>query len=215
MTLPFTIRQFLDVFALYNRAIGPMPLVLAAVALVAVALAFAGTARAGRAIALVLGGLWAWTGIVYHIVFFSRINTLAFAFGALFLGQAFIFLRAAVVRRRLRFRPCLDARGVTGGALQLYALAIYPLMNVVFGHAYPNMPTFGAPCPTTIFTIGLVFWLAEPWPKTLLAGPVLWAVIGGTAAFLMGMREDYGLLVAGVLAVVLAALPVLRRLALR
>ena len=56
---------------------------------------------------------------------------------------------------------------------------------------------FGAPCPVTIFTIGLL-WLARPPVRWfLIVVPVLWATVGSSAAFSLGIREDLGLLVAG------------------
>lgn len=59
------------------------------------------------------------------------------------------------------------------------------------------MPLFGiAPCPTTIFTIGIL--LLGPWhvARWLLLIPVLWTIIGGSAALLLNVPQDYGLLAA-------------------
>jgi hypothetical protein len=60
-----------------------------------------------------------------------------------------------------------------------------------------------APCPTTIFTFGILMLAAGPLPLWLAAIPVIWAGIGGTAAVLLNVPEDLGLLVAGVLGAVL------------
>jgi hypothetical protein len=56
-----------------------------------------------------------------------------------------------------------------------------------------------APCPTTIFTFGLLLWTRGRVPGWLLAVPTLWALIGFTAALTLGILEDTGLLVAGLL----------------
>ena len=68
------------------------------------------------------------------------------------------------------------------------------------GHAAVELPIFGVtPCPVTIFTLGL-FLLADRVPKSLLIIPVLWSLIGGSAAFLLDVRQDWALLVSGVVA---------------
>jgi hypothetical protein len=87
-----------------------------------------------------------------------------------------------------------------GGALLGYALVVYPLLGWALGHRYPASPTFGLPCPTTIATFGVLIWV-RPQPRWwLLIVPLLWAVVGTSAAFSLGIREDLGLLVAGVVA---------------
>ena len=41
--------------------------------------------------------------------------------------------------------------------LILFALILYLGLGIVFGHRYPAVPVFGvAPCPTTIFTVGIL-----------------------------------------------------------
>jgi hypothetical protein len=90
-----------------------------------------------------------------------------------------------------------------GAAFILYGLLIYPLLGYILGHRYPYSPTFGLPCPTTIFTFGLLLWTAPRIPKYLLALPLVWAFIGFTAAFQLGVLEDVMLPVAGLVAVAL------------
>ena len=81
-----------------------------------------------------------------------------------------------------------------------YALVVYPLIGTLAGHGYPDGPLFGlAPCPTAIFTLG-VFLMARRIPLTVAAVPLLWSAIGTVAAFKLGIREDLGLLVSGVVA---------------
>jgi hypothetical protein len=55
------------------------------------------------------------------------------------------------------------------------------------------------PCPTTIFTIGLLFWVARPLPLRLLVIPLLWAFVGSSAVILLGVVQDVGLLASGLL----------------
>jgi hypothetical protein len=65
------------------------------------------------------------------------------------------------------------------------------------------MPTFGLPCPTTIFTIGILAFMISEYPRSVLVVPVLWCLVGAQAAFVLGVAQDMGLIVAGVVGVVL------------
>ncbi|MEP6908603.1 MAG: DUF6064 family protein [Pseudoxanthomonas sp.] len=91
-----------------------------------------------------------------------------------------------------------------GWTLVAYASIGYPLLGQMFGHGYPAMPMFGiTPCPVTIFTFGLFLLTTEPVPRRLLVIPVVWSVIGGSAAFLLSIPQDWPLLVSGVTVLVL------------
>ena len=80
---------------------------------------------------------------------------------------------------------------------------IYPLIGQYSGHAYPYAPTFGLPCPTTIFTLGVLLLLPYRLPWYIAIIPILWSVIGFSAAFMLGVVEDTALILAGILFVVL------------
>jgi hypothetical protein len=86
-------------------------------------------------------------------------------------------------------------------------MAIYPVLGSLFGHTFPRAPMFGvAPCPATIFTFGMLLWTTRPMPACLLVIPALWALIGLSAAVNLGVPQDYGLAIAGVLGTVLILL---------
>lgn len=203
MSLLFTPEQFFAVFARYNQSVWPMQVVLNAFAILILALLFSGRAWASRQIAKLLAALWAWMAVVYHFGHFSSINPAAWAFGAVFLLGGFAFVWFGVVKDRLVFRPVAGARGIAGGALIVFALVLYPGLSYLMGHRYPWAPTFGLPCPTTIFTLGLLFFAVRPAPRWVFVVPLLWAAVGSVAAFQLGVLEDLALLAAGVLAVVM------------
>jgi hypothetical protein len=155
-------------------------------------------------IAILLAFLWVWTGIAYHLAFFAAINPAAVPFAVLCLVEAAVLLVCGGILGRIEFRgPSGDWRWITGAALIAYGLVVYPLLGMVLGHTYPASPTFGLPCPTTIFTIGLLFMAFPTARWYLLVIPLAWSFVGGSAAFKLGIREDMGLLVSGVLLVVL------------
>ncbi len=109
-----------------------------------------------------------------------------------------VFAWQGVARGRLRFRFSRSARAAFGAALVVFGLVVYPAWSAFAGHRYPAMPTFGLPCPTTLFTVGMLALLERPYPRSALVVPVLWSLVGVQAAFLLGVPQDLALLVAAV-----------------
>lgn len=204
MQLPFSAEQFLAVFAAYNLAVYPAQWLAYALAVLAWVLAWGGGALAGRACALILAAFWLTSGLVYHWHFFAPINPLARVFAVLFMIQAAGLAIWALWPGRGRgpgFGPRRDGRGWTGIVIIVYALALYPLLGWALGHPWPHQPLVGlTPCPTTIFTFGLLLLTRRPVPLILLLIPVAWALIGTFAAVGLGIGEDAVMAVAGVAA---------------
>ncbi|AKU12767.1 hypothetical protein AzCIB_2874 [Azoarcus sp. CIB] len=205
MPLPFSAEQFYEVFRAYNDAVWPAQVLLLALAVTALTLVIWPRTWSGVVIAGILGVLWAWLALAYHLAFFSRINPLAYVFSGASFAGALTFLWQGVVRRRLRFSWQGGARSIVGLALVVFALVVYPLWSWYAGHSYPYMPTFGLPCPTTLFTIGLLAFLVPSYPRSPFVVPVLWCFVGAQAAFLLGVPQDFSLFVAGVFGLVLLA----------
>lgn len=193
--LPFTVDEFLAVFAAYNRsfiaAAGALWLVSVGVLI--------GTSRRPEhlspALSFFLAALWLWNAVAYHVIFFTGINPAAWLFAGLFTLQALLFLIVAP-GRKIEYFSAAGIREVTGVALVVYALA-YPFLAIGSGHTYPATPTFGVPCPTAILTIGVLITARAGPPTRLAIIPALWAFIGGSAAILLGVTADYVLLAAG------------------
>jgi hypothetical protein len=202
MQLPFTLSQFLDLFARYNEAIGPAPILLSLLAIGALLLPAAPWRWRHGAVRWILALLAAWTGVVYHWAFFTRINPAAWLFGLLFVGEAAVLM--LVARQQVVFEFRRDAAGVGGLALAIYALFVYPLLGWAAAHGYPAGPSFGAPCPTTIFILGMLMWARPRPPVRTLVLPALWAVVGTSAALQLGIREDLALPIAAAMALVVA-----------
>ena len=190
MSLPFTGDQFLEVFRRYNEAVWPAQWALVIAALVIVRSVLAPSRWRGRLAIALLASLWAWAAIVYHLAFFRSINPIATAFAALFLAQTLLLGRYALNVNA----PELHARGGiarwVGAALVVSALVVYPMLSIASGHRFPASPTFGLPCPLTVFTFGVLMWWQPRVPISVAVIPVLWAIIGSTAAIQLGMTED-------------------------
>lgn len=196
--MPFTSTQFFDVFRAYNESVWPAQVLWVLVALGAIGMIASKRAQDGRLIGFFLAALWCWAGAAYHLGFFAAINHAALAFGTLFVLEGMLLAWWSVRHRPMyRIRP--TGAGVAGALLTAYALLGYPLIAVIAGQRYPAVPTFGVPCPIVIFTFGLLLWTEMPVPRLLLVIPAAWALVGTSAAVTLGVGEDYGLLVAGVL----------------
>lgn len=196
MQLPFTKEQFFDLFAAYDEALWPALVALWATSVVASVLLFYSRRPPDRWISALLAAHWIWSAMAYHVGFFTRINQAAWVFAALFLLQAAVFFWAGVVHGRLSFAPWRNAWAPVAWALVAYSL-VYPAINAAQHLSVSRIPTFGVPCPTMIFTAGMLM-LATPRSWRLSIVPVIWSLIGGSAAFLLGVRADYGLPIAGI-----------------
>ncbi len=203
--MPFTVEQFFSVFAQYNLAVWPAQLGLLVLGIGAAYFALRGPRRSRLATAI-LALLWLWMAGAYHAAFFSRVNPMAWLFGLAFVVQAALLVWRGVMSSALQFNHHDRPERVAALGLILYALVGYPLLGLALGHVAPAAPTFGVPCPTTIFTFGVLL-LADPLPLGLLAVPVLWTAVAAGAVLSFGMLEDLGLVVA---AIVVAAM-LLRR----
>jgi hypothetical protein len=201
MTLPFTVQEFVKLFGRYNQAVWPAQVALNGLAIAVVAFTLQ---RSARAVSALLALLWVWTAVAYHLAFFSEINPAAPLFAALFLAGAAAFLWEGLLLGRLKFACAPGPRTTLGVALVAYALILYPLLASLQGRGYPLTATFGLPCPTMIFTFGVLAFLQPPYRAYVFVPPLLWAAIGTYAALAFGIYEDLGLAAAGVAGAFLA-----------
>jgi len=208
MQLPFTAEQFFGVFRLYNSTVWPAQVFLVLLAVLAVIFIALRRPWSSVAVSAILALLWVWLGAAYHLAFFARINPAAYGFGALSIVGGLLFAWHGVIHRRIEFAFAKSVRTGLGIVLLAFALVAYPVWSTLAGHAYPELPTFGLPCPTTIFTIGVLALASGTSLRAVLAVPILWSLVGSQAAFLLDVKPDLGLLVAGVAAVGLFIWPV-------
>lgn len=201
--LPFTPEQFLAVFADYNT-IWPSQIAAYLLGGTAVALLPRQVAGSDRAIAAILAAMWLGTGFAYHGVWFSKINSAAYFFALLFFIQGGALIYAGVYRSKVCFGVRRGLAAWAGGAFVVYSVIIYPLIGMATGHFYPAMPMFGVtPCPVTLFTFGMLLLTIRPVPIWLLVVPAIWSLIGGSAAIVLDVPQDWLLLFSGGIAVTL------------
>lgn len=197
--MPFTADAFLDVFAAYNLSLWP----LVAALWLATVTVFVGF-MFGRSVPtsvprILLAGHWLWAGVMYHAFFFTSINPAGWLFAAFFVVQGVLLLTAASIDRAT-YAPRGSLRHTTASLLIGYSL-LYPLTAWLDGFAYPRMPTFGVPCPTTVLTIGFLIAVSAR-SFRLSAIPIAWSVVGGSGVWLFGVRADIALPAAAALLVI-------------
>jgi hypothetical protein len=195
--LPFTRDQFLNMFGAYNATTLPVLVFAYVLGGICIYAILQPSRRTDVLVAVSLSMMWLWTGIVYHGLYFSQINPLAVVFGLGFVVQG-LWIIWETRKRRLAFGSLGDAAANVGWGLILYSLVLYPVIGSWSGHAYPDLPMFGiTPCPLTLFTFGLFLLTRQPLPLRLLILPVIWSLIGGSAAFLLDIMQDWPLLFSG------------------
>lgn len=196
MQLPFTTKEFFDVFERYNTDMPYAGLILSAVACVAFVLAFTSFRRASF---LILAFLWFWTGAVYHFGYFADVNSLAPVFGALFVFQSFLFVFFSLRSGIQEFGFSGHLREYAGAFLIVFSILVYAFLGWLVGHEFPRSPTFGLPCPLTIFTFGSLLFIRQRIPAYLTVIPLAWSLVGTSAALLFGVWQDTTLLLSAII----------------
>lgn len=198
--MPFSTDEFLNVFGGYNSDVRPIQFAFYIMAIIALFVIFTNYSKKDVIINLVLSFFWLWMGIVYHIMYFSAVNPVAIAFGAMFIIQGFIFGYFGIFKHQLQYRRDKTFSGLMGTILVVCGLVIYPILSFSLGHTYPKMPTFGLPCPTTIFTFGILLFSVYRLSWYIYLIPLLWSVIGVSAAIALSITEDFALGITAVIA---------------
>jgi hypothetical protein len=204
MKIPFTTEQFFGVFEKYNTAVFPMQAVLFLVGCTILFLIGTGLKNRNRLIGCLLGCVWIWTGVAYHLLLFTAINKAAYIFGGAFILQGVLFIVLAC-RDKLFFSFGRTVPQRIGFSLILFGLALYPVIGYMIERSVAHAITFGLPCPTTIFTFGLLGLCSGGVKKRYMAVPLVWSFIGLNAAISMGVYHDVVMPIAALYTVIVRA----------
>ena len=198
--MPFSIDMLLDYFAVYNERIWPMQVLGYLLGLLTVGPLFRPGKAWDRVVTGVMAFLWLWVAVIFWL---QAAMDMAYLYAptVLFAIQG-AFLLYALVRNRIAYGQVRRVDTAVGLAFTAYALIGYPVAGLLVGHVYPRTPLSPLfPCPATILTFGVLL-LAQRMPRYLLVIPTLWAV-SGALWFYLGMVEDAGLVIAGVVGIVM------------
>lgn len=198
----FIEKEFLEMLANYNEVIWPAQIFAYVIAVVAVLFCFIRSKYSDKIILASLALFWLWNGIVFCGMFWPEIYPYAYIFAILQTFQGILFL-FGIIRSKLSFRFSLNGYTIVGLIFIVYSLLVYQLFGMGIGHEYPKFFAPGlTPCPTTIFTFGILLLTDKRFPNYYLVIPLLSALAGILPA-LNGILEDYGLLTSGILGTIL------------
>lgn len=179
------------VYDAYNHITWPLPAGAYGLGWAVFALAVWRKPISDRFIAAYLCLLWLWLGFVFHMLFTSVLSFASYILGVFFLYQGTLFFRR-------RFRPTLvfsrlpsDLYHMTGAAIALYSLMVYPILGLAFGEGIPRTPAAGfSPGAGVAFTLGLLLMTSKPCPAKLIWIPFFASLVGSSLAFLFDINED-------------------------
>ena len=200
MKMPFTIEQFFRVFEKYNSAIFPLQILIFFFGVVSVFLLHSNYSRKHRLIGGYLGFLWIWSGLVYHMIFFADINKTALIFGTAFIVQGLLTLATSFSRNSFVFMFERRAVDYTGYFFILFGLVVYPLISNLAERPFGQTISIGLPCPSAIVTFGFLMLNKGMFPIYLFIIPLLWSVVGISAAINFGVYQDFMMPIAAITA---------------
>ena len=201
--MDFKLEPFLAMLAGYNQHVWPLQAVAYGLGVLSVCIAVRTFNGSSKIVSLVLSFFWLWNGAVFGIFYWGPEYAPAYLFSALLVVQGIFFLVSGVFRSDLTFKCKSDGYSISGLVFIVYALAGYQFFGYFLGHRYPVFfPPGLVPCPTNIFTIGILLLTDKKLPRHLMVIPVLWS-LSGFMPVAKGILEDIGMIATGVLGAVL------------
>jgi hypothetical protein len=202
------IDDFYSTLQSYNETFWPMIIFTFLLGVVVVYLA-ARKRSSNKTISAILSFLWIWSGIVFFIIYYGPMDAeflglvipgVWYLGGILFLIQGVLFFILGVVKSSLSFRLGSDWLSGVGALMIVYAMVIYPVIGFLTGYSYPRYPVFGiAPCPLTIFSIGLFQWSDIKMPIAIVLIPFIWALMGIMPVLALNVWADIGELLSAII----------------
>lgn len=205
------VDDFYAMFAAYNQAVWPMPIVMYVLALAAFIFSLQKRQGNNAVVLYILSFFWLWNAVVFSLLYFSRFSSMFYMSALLFIFQAIVlFLNGSslAVKPRLSFKLQNNFKTWAGMIFIMYALILYPIIGWAASHAYPAGPIFGtAPCPSAIFTVGMLLLAEKKISKILLIIPVIWGFAGFLPVLIYDVYADIGLILSGVASLILILSP--------
>jgi len=203
------IDDFYNTLQSYNETFWPMLIITFLLGVAVIYLAARKSSSSNKAISAILSFLWIWSGIVFFIIYYGPINAeflglmmpgVWYLGGILFLTQGVLFLVLGVVKSSLSFKLSGDWFTIVGALIVVYAMVIYPVIGLLTGYGYPKYPVFGiAPCPLTIFSLGLFQWSDRKMPIVIVLIPFIWALTGIMPVLALNVWADIGELLSAII----------------
>ena len=204
------VEEFFDLFGSYNEMYLIVIVLTNVLAIISLLMVFRKSEYSNRVISFTLAFLWLWIGIVFGILVFGPFPTVLagiemsgswYLFGSIFAIHGIILLYFGVIKDTASFSWKPGSRHFFGLLFIVFGLVIYPFVGVLTGRIFPEYPVFGiAPCPVTLFTIGLLLWSDKKPSLPLMAIPIFWALMGIVPVLFYGIYADIITILSGIIA---------------
>ena len=195
-------EDFFRILQGYNETFWPLMILTFLLGIVVIYLAARKYGSSDRIISAILSFLWLWSGLVFFILYYGPLDAeflgllipgVWYFGGVLFLLEGVLFLILGVMKSSLSFQPGNDWHLAIGAVMVVYAMIIYPLIGFFTGYHYPRYPVFGiAPCPLTIFSLGLFQWADRKLPIVIVVIPFVWGLMGIMPVLALNIWADVG-----------------------
>ena len=168
-------ETFWDQMGAYNEATIPIQIVMMVTAAILIYFVFTRTSvRINTLMKLFLSFAFAWTGIVFFLIFaWSTISAVA---STLFIIVAILFA-IDIFKKKSEFRLPTTRwhRYIT--VFWIALVFLYPVIGIALGHRYPETCMPMAPCPLTVFAIALVAAAIPTIDRKVYVFLLPWAII--------------------------------------
>ena len=202
------VEDFFNTLQTYNETVLPVTVITLLLAIIVIYLVAKKSKQSSRIISSILSFLWVWSAIVFFIAFFGSVEAEFLGFklpgawylgGILFIVQSILLVVFGVTWSSLSFGIAGRMQSTVGALMVIYAIIIYPIIGFLTGLGYPRYPIFGtAPCPLTIFTLGLLQWTDRKMPSAVAIIPFVWALMGLMPVVELKVWADVGLMLSGI-----------------
>jgi len=199
--LLFSPQTYFRLFELHNQALWPWQIAASIAGLAMLALV------GQRPALLIAGAAWLLVAWLWLFENYATINWAATWLAAGFALQGLLLWIAVFTARP---RPFSGLGRPFGFLLMVCALVLQPLLPLLLERPWQQGEVFAiTPGPTVVATLGLLLAQRAPW--WLLVLPLLWCAIDGATLWTLQAPEAALLPAAGLLTMLLRALPLRRR----
>jgi len=197
-----TTEIFWNQMGAYNEATLPVQIVMMIVAVVLTYFVFTkASARANTLMKLFLSFAFAWTGVVFFLIF-ARSIVSAFS-SVLFIIIAILFA-IDIFKKKIEFGLPVARWQRYLTVFLILLVFLYPVVGMAIGHHYPGTCMPMAPCPLTVFAITLVAAAIPKVDRKVYVFLLPWAILSLPKCLgALDCYEDCILFAAGVYGLVL------------
>ena len=197
-----TTEIFWNQMGAYNEATLPVQIIMMIAAVVLTYFVFAkASARVNTLMKVFLSFAFAWTGIVFFMIFARSVISVVSS--ALFIIVAILFA-LDIFKKKIEFRLPLARWQRYLTFFWICLVFLYPVIGMALGHYYPETCMPMAPCPLTVFAIALVAAAIPHVDKKVYVLLLPWAIMGLPKCLgALNCYEDCILFAAGVYGLVL------------